>query len=62
MLRALKRKFYGGGGQFLNQHNPALCIEVFEEKYAEVSSILHSYGYKMIEQVGYADYVFLKQK
>ncbi len=52
--------FCGGGG-FLEHHSPVMQIEIFDiKKYSEVSGILHSYGYSMVEKIGYADYIFLK--
>ncbi|WP_158653612.1 hypothetical protein [Helicobacter salomonis] len=46
---------------FLEHHSPAIQIEIFDKKYSGVSDILRSYGYKMVEKIGSADYVFLKK-
>ncbi len=47
-----------GGRKFFETHKPALVIEIWEDKRAEVMHVLQSMNYVMVEKLGGHDFLF----
>lgn len=48
-----------GGVAFFATNKPALQIEIFPDKFELVDGILREFGYKLAEQIGGADFIYL---
>jgi len=48
-----------GGKQFLDFHRPAIVCELAKDKFAEANELLVSYNYKMSQQLGPDDYIYI---
>lgn len=50
---------FKGGDKFLENMNLVLCIETRDDNFYKVNSLLNSYGYTMVENIG-GDYLYKK--
>lgn len=50
-----------GAKKTLAKYNPVIIIESFANKFEQVNSLLNSYGYKMIKDLGGSNYVYIKE-
>ena len=61
MLRVLNIRCYLELKKTLAKYNPVIIIESFANKFEQVNSLLNSYGYKMIKDLGGSKYVYIKE-
>lgn len=49
-----------GAGALLKNYSPVIYMEVYDDKFEQVNKLLDSYGYRKIEKVTDADYIYKK--